>query len=164
MAKPALPANLAPFVGNLDNPRTWKGLGQSDKAILDRHRSTGWPRIDPSQFHALFWVPVGNAPDGSSALHTQAVAENWRKRIDLVLWHPEIVEIIEIKPSASYVALGQVLAYAECFRTDYGESPEVHSAVMTDCLDPDLHDLYHEKQVGVYSIPGECYVSLGRPT
>lgn len=61
-----------------------------------------------------------------------------RKRIDIVARCGLDYWIIEAKPAAGIVALGQVLYYSTAFALEYEHAGRIIPAVVTDVVDPDL--------------------------
>jgi len=72
-----------------------------------------------------------------------------RKRIDVVARVGGGYWVIEVKPVASMVALGQVLGYTRLFEQEYRTEGEVWPVVVCDSVDEDLLDEYEALGVAV---------------
>lgn len=112
-------------------------LGPADSTILTWHWEHGL-----TADRAWYGVRVG---EEAEALYSQEagwveryVRANYRKRVDLVLLVGRDLWCVEVKPFASYVALGQVLVYAELLRAAIGAAGAVVPVVCTDRLDRDV--------------------------
>lgn len=63
-----------------------------------------------------------------------------RKRIDAVCRVDSVLWVVEIKPYASMLALGQVLSYTRMFIDEFRPTGEVVSVIVCDGVDVDLLD------------------------
>jgi len=72
-----------------------------------------------------------------------------RKRIDVVAHVGGGFWVIEVKPRANMVALGQVVTYARLFVQDYSPQGEVWPVIVCDSADEDLVDQFDELGVAV---------------
>ncbi|MBA7540029.1 hypothetical protein ES705_32318 [subsurface metagenome] len=75
-----------------------------------------------------------------------------RKRIDVVARVGGGWWVVEIKPFASMLALGQVLSYTRMFIEEYRPIEEVKSVVVCDAVDPDLLDEFEADGVIVIEV------------
>lgn len=159
------PAHIfSSYLGSLANPRSWRGLSQLDSEILTRHLASGGFKPDA----VWFYVPLGTGQDE----HRQYTptdprppeAEPSFKRADIVAAFPDAVYIVEIKPAASYVALGQITLYTDLAREQWPELADALPAVLTDALDPDARASYEASGIRVLELPGARHTPLGRPT
>ena len=86
-------------------------------------------------------------PDGSpDFMYTFANAVS-RKRIDAVGRTADEIWVIEIKPYASFLALGQALTYTDLFVKDFGSSPPARPVIVATATDPDI--VYTADRLGV---------------
>jgi len=77
---------------------------------------------------------------------------SYRKRIDIV-WRKSLdYWIVECKPFAGIVALGQVIYYGVAFELEYRPERAVGRAIITDQVDPDLVDLFESLGVVVFEV------------
>lgn len=91
-------------------------------------------------------VDVG---DGASDMDRRIAAGLTRKRIDVVAAVGGGYWVIEVKPRANMVALGQVVTYARLFALDYKHTGEVWPVIVCDSVDEDLLDEFEELGVAV---------------
>ncbi len=75
-----------------------------------------------------------------------------RKRIDVVARVGGGFWVIEVKPLAGYVALGQVVVYQGLFIREFRPQGEVIPIVICDEVDPDLVGDFEASGVGVIVI------------
>ncbi len=72
-----------------------------------------------------------------------------RKRIDCICKVAGGFWVVEIKPLASMLALGQVLTYVRLFVVEFEVDGEVWPVVVCDSVDEDLLDEFEELGVAV---------------
>lgn len=77
-------------------------------------------------------------PADASDMEKRIAAGISRKRIDVVAAVGGGLWIIEVKPRANMVALGQVISYTRIFVKEYVTRGEVWSVIVCDSADEDL--------------------------
>lgn len=92
---------------------------------------------------------VGNST--ADALGVSIAAALTRKRIDVVAHVRGGYWVIEVKPRADMLALGQVITYVRLFAREYTVDGEVLPVVVCDQVDEDVLDEYEEFGVAVIS-------------
>jgi len=75
-----------------------------------------------------------------------------RKRIDVVAEVFGGFWIIEVKPFASMMAVGQVLCYTRLFNQEFGVNGQISSVIICENADMDLLDSYVDFNVGVITV------------
>lgn len=97
---------------------------------------------------------------GSLALHIDdghVLKPMWatllRKRVDVVAWTGETPVLIEVKPVASFAALGQCLGYGWLWKKERGSLSSVSLACVCAIADPDLLPVFEAYGVKVISLP-----------
>ncbi len=73
-------------------------------------------------------------------------------RIDVVGFKPGLIEIIEVKPEASTVAIGQVMSYVELYKRDFKPTLPVIGAIVTDRFIPDINYLTKLNNINYYIV------------
>ena len=73
-------------------------------------------------------------------------------RIDVVGFKNGEIEIIEVKPEASTVAIGQVVAYVALYLRDFNPAAKVTGAIVTDRWIPDIEYLTKEQGINYYVV------------
>ena len=73
-------------------------------------------------------------------------------RIDVVGFKPGLIEIIEVKPEASTVAIGQIVAYVDLYKRDFSPTTEVKGAIVTDRFIPDIDYLTKQNNINYYIV------------
>ncbi len=122
----------------LDSIPPKDGLGPKDRTILDHFIRLG---LIPG---LRVWINqvVGNLPDWhvniTDPVRHEWVVRTYSKRPDLVIDSGQNLWIVEIKPYASYVALGQSLMYAELASLKPEPIHEPIPVILTDIADRDL--------------------------
>lgn len=86
-------------------------------------------------------IPVsGDASD----LDRRIAAGIGKKRIDVVCKVGGGYWVVEVKPRASMLAVGQVLSYARLFQADYRPDGVVWPGIVCDAADDDLRGIYDD--------------------
>ena len=75
-----------------------------------------------------------------------------RYRIDAVGFKANQIEIIEVKPEASTVAIGQVITYVDLYRRDYNPTVTIVGAIVTDRHLPDIAYLTNLHGINYYVV------------
>lgn len=88
-------------------------------------------------------------PVGASNLDKRIAAGVSRKRIDVVCSVGGGFWVVEIKPFANMLALGQVLSYTRLFVAEYRVDGEVWPVIVCDSVDEDLLEEFDGYGVGV---------------
>ena len=97
-------------------------------------------------------VHVGGAialPEGAGAIEQQVALGVSRKRIDVVAGVGGGFWVVEVKPLASMLALGQVLSYTRLFKQEFAPVGEVWPVIVCDAVDEDLLDEFDAAGVAV---------------
>lgn len=97
-------------------------------------------------------VPVGQVPphalDAVSA--EGGTAEMlYKRKIDVVAYKGDQIDIIELKPNAGMSAIGQVNGYRMLYIRDYSPSVTPKAIIITDSVDPDTAHVAHEQGVQI---------------
>lgn len=93
-------------------------------------------------------LPVGGLAVGD-ALGARIASGITRKRIDAVCRVDSVLWVVEIKPFASMLALGQVLSYTRLFIEEFRPTEDVASVIVCDAVDDDLLDEFEALEVMV---------------
>ena len=103
-------------------------------------------------------VRVGKAvevPSGQPEWMHKFAEYSTRKRIDMV-WRKGIdYWVVEAKPKAGVVALGQVIYYTEGFRKEYQVAGVIRPAIITDVVDEDVRPIFDAIGVIVFEVGRE---------
>ncbi len=123
---------------DIQNNRSWCGLSKEDHQVLELLLLS--EIIQPVRM--LMRVPVGFRPDfellGFDAESARTGRECWAKRIDVVMMQDGGWIILELKPYASYTALGQILVYTHAARQEYAALRGARPAIGAIMVDPDI--------------------------
>jgi hypothetical protein len=102
-----------------------------------------------------FDVKVGiglPVPSGQPDWMKRMVEYNYKKRIDMV-WRVGLdYWVVEAKPFAGIVALGQVIFYSEAFADRFRPNYPVKRAVITDVIDADVKPVFDLYSVIVFEV------------
>lgn len=71
-------------------------------------------------------------------------------RIDVVGYRDSQIEIIEVKPQASTVAIGQVIAYSKLYTRDFAPTLPLRGVIITDWYIEDIDYLTNELGIDYY--------------
>jgi len=86
-----------------------------------------------------------------------------RKRIDVIAWRNGVAWIIEVKPVASFAALGQCLGYGDMWKREKPKGQLVRLACVCAVRDPDLVPTYQRLGVEVVSLPESVALEVLSP-
>ena len=91
-------------------------------------------------------------PSGQPDWMDKFVEYSYKKRIDMV-WRTGLdFWVVEAKPLAGVVALGQVIFYAEAFVDKYRPTRDVFKGIVTDRVDPDVRRVFDHHSVVVFEV------------
>ncbi len=122
-----------------------------DTAVWSKYLADPVHPIKEVWYDVHVGLPVeGLAPD--DALGARIARGITRKRIDVVARVGGGLWVIEIKPAASMLALGQVLGYTRLFIEEYRPVEEVRSVIVCDDVDPDLADEFEALGVVIITV------------
>lgn len=141
-------------------------LGPSEKPILKTRYlhlmpedTLIWRRfIRNGQFlpdEVWYDIRVGGGielPSGQPEWMQRFAEYSYRKRIDIVGRKGRDYYIIECKPGAGIVALGQVIYYSLAFLAEIKPPGEVIPAVITDRVDPDVLPIFNDLEIQIYEV------------
>lgn len=91
-------------------------------------------------------------PGGATEMDRRIAAGVSRKRIDVVCRVGGGFWVVEVKPFAGMLAMGQVLGYARLFAAEYRPDGEVWPVIICRDADPDLLSEYDEFGIGVIRV------------
>ncbi len=97
---------------------------------------------------------------GSGTEPPEGVGDNYARmqrilskyRIDVVGLKPDSITIIEVKPEAGTVAIGQIEAYTRLYQRDFNPQLPIKGAIVTDRELPDMKYLTNVKDVEYYIV------------
>lgn len=119
-----------------------------------------WTRFLEGNFERLHevWydVRVGKAvelDEDASDMEKRIAAGLTRKRIDVVGWDGGSYWVIEVKPYAGMLAVGQVISYARLFALEYVIKGRVVPVIVCDTADADLLEEFEE--LGILVVQNE---------
>lgn len=75
-----------------------------------------------------------------------------RKRIDVVGYRPNDIHIIELKPHASFSAIGQVIGYTKLYEPYAPEGFFVSPVIITDEIIPDMKNLCFKLGIFLFKV------------
>lgn len=102
-------------------------------------------------------VHVGRPMDlpKDSPNYMRAVVEGVsRKRIDVVGRIGTRISIIEVKPFANMVAIGQVVTYTDLFKREFTKYELVQPTIIAKTCDADILDIANEQNVMIIALQG----------
>lgn len=140
------------------------GLGMEDSLILNT--AIDQNVLPPGKLYVNVHVgpyAPGLAPDDLGPIYAP-IAENYRRRCDLVLLADDVAYFTEIKPAASYMAVGQAKFYADVASADAPPGISLRAAVLTDAPDPEILRTIVWDNVYLWTLPRGKYVPRGHPT
>ena len=91
-------------------------------------------------------------PSGQPEWMKRMVDYTHKKRIDMIWKFGPAWWVIEAKPAAGVVALGQVLFYAELFESEYAQGQKVGRGIVTDFVDLDVKPIFDKAGIVVFEV------------
>lgn len=123
-------------------------MGPADKAIWESFIAKR-----PAAYKTVAYdVPVGIGTDMDTVVNPATggdVNKLYQRKIDVVAFVDDQLFIIEIKPSASTSAIGQVKGYVTLFKRDYKPQFPVSPIIITDRLMPEMEFLARDEKVNL---------------
>ena len=98
-------------------------------------------------------VKVGQGtppPDNTPPEYAHMQGTLSKYRIDVVGYIGSQIEIIEVKPHAGTVAIGQVVSYVELYKRDFSPSLPVRGVIVSDWYIEDVDHLTNELGIDYY--------------
>ncbi len=89
-------------------------------------------------------LAVGDKPRFDTTVEPQTGGTNefnYRRKIDVVGYRAGVVEVVEIKPSASPSTIGQILGYKMLYLNYIDPAAKVEAVIITDRVMPDMAHL-----------------------
>lgn len=112
-------------------------MSEADSGVWSRFLGSGDFELTEVWYDVHVGKPI-DLPEGMAGAKAARIASIGQKRIDAVCRVDGVLWVVEVKPYANYVALGQVLTYLRLFRRDYVSEGEAIGIVVCDTYDPDL--------------------------
>jgi len=133
-------------------------LGEGQKPVVRPHYPhmlaednavwTKFMQTDAFRLKEVWYdVRVGQAvllPVGASDMERRIADGLTRKRIDVVCSVGGGFWVVEVKPYASMLAVGQVISYARLFALQYTVTGQIIPVIVCDSFDEDLVDEFDE--------------------
>lgn len=102
--------------------------------------------------HVQYDVKVGSAPEHDTIVNTDTggdALDLYKKKIDVVAYKGDQIDIIELKPNASASACGQVVGYGVLYTKEFNPPTRPKLVVITDAPKRDLGLIAHEMGVTI---------------
>ena len=97
-------------------------------------------------------VPCGSAPQFDTVVSPDTRGDNeilYKKKIDVVAFKGEQIDIIELKPRAGAAAVGQIKLYKKLYVNDYNPPETPRCIIVTDEASVDIHNFAKEEGVQI---------------
>lgn len=125
----------------------------------DVHIWEKFVRAYPESFSSVDYdVAVGPAPAWLDVENDERAAKEsklYRRKVDVVGYHPDFIALIEVKPFAESKALGQALSYDKLYRDDHPQSRRVVPWVVTNSAQNGYEAIF--ERLGVHLVEvGVC--------
>jgi len=114
-----------------------------DTGVWTRFLQTDAFRIKEVWYDVRVGLPV-LLPVDASDIEQRVARGVTRKRIDVVCSVGGGFWVVEIKPYASMLAIGQVISYTRLFRLQYSTEGQIVPVIVCDAFDEDLVDEFDE--------------------
>lgn len=100
-------------------------------------------------------VLVGSDPDFDTTVSPDTGGDAWKlyqKKIDVVAFKGDRIDIIELKPRAGASAVGQVLMYKKLYIKDYTPPSRPRCIIITDDVKTDTLEFARENGVRIITV------------
>lgn len=114
-----------------------------DNAVWTKFLEQNFERLHEVWYDVRVGQPVDLDP-AASEMEKRIARGLTRKRIDVVGWDGGSYWVIEVKPFAGMLALGQVISYARLFALEYVIKGRVVPVIVCAEADADLLDEFEE--------------------
>jgi len=122
-----------------------------DNIVWSRYLSSNHNKISELWYDVHVGMAV-EVPAGASRM-IKAISDGLtRKRIDVVAKVGIEYWIIEVKPRAGMMAVGQVLTYKRLFLKEYKTERLVKMVIVCESMDPDIEDELKEFRIDLVKI------------
>lgn len=121
-------------------------MGPEDAAIWHRFIAQFPDAYDRVQYD----VKVGKAPDFVTEHEDEAMraqAPLYQRKIDVIGYKADQIDIIEVKPNAGASAIGQVKQYRHLWSQEYMPPETPKCVIVTDNVKPDTGEFAHAEGV-----------------
>ena len=129
--------------------RSWyPHMKPNDKEIWDRFIVNNPSAYDYCQYDVL----VGSDPAFDTTVTPETGGDAWKlyqKKIDVVGFKGERIDLIELKPRAGAAAIGQVLMYRKLYKKDYSPPTQPKCIIITDDVKTDTLEFAKEQGVSI---------------
>ena len=129
----------------------YRHLMREDAAIWRRFIKQGKYLPDAVWYDVRVGLGV-ELPTGRPEWMATMAEYSWRKRIDIVGRAGLAWWVIECKPGAGVVALGQAVYYSMAFAAEYAHAGVVLPVVITDVVDGDVLPVFEAQRVIVLEV------------
>lgn len=117
-----------------------------DNAVWSAFLEQNFERLTEVWYDVRVGKPVETNSDATD-MEKKIAAGLTRKRIDVVAVSGGNYWVIEVKPYASMLALGQIMTYARLFALQFAVGARVVPVIVCDKIDDDLIDEFNEMGV-----------------
>ncbi len=102
--------------------------------------------------HVQYDVKVGTPPEFDTVVHEPTMGDAinlYKKKIDVIGYKGDQIDIIELKPNAGSSALGQVIGYGVLYTKEFNPPTTPKLVVITDTPKTDLGLMAHAMGVTI---------------
>ncbi len=117
-----------------------------DVAIWERFIDTYPEAYDYCQYD----LPVGDGPEFDTLVNPESGGHSerlYKKKIDVVGFKGESIDVIELKPTAGASAIGQVKNYVRLYKRDYTPPSAIRGIILTDAMAQDTREFARDEGV-----------------
>lgn len=93
-------------------------------------------------------------PPGAPEWLARYVGSNYLRRIDVLCWSDDQPTIVEIRTSASFYSIGQLLGYAMLWTAEHPDKQPPKLLLISDYIRPDTYQLAATYAIEVMLFPG----------
>ena len=122
-----------------------------DRAIWERFIEKYPDAYDTVQYD----VPCGSDPEFNSSVQEEIggnAIKLYKKKIDVLAFKGDAIDIIELKPKAGASAVGQVKMYKNLYIKDYTPPVTPRCVLITDAANSDVREFAQMENVNLFIV------------
>lgn len=142
------------IVGNWQKPvvmPTYPHMMDEDTAVWSKYLADQVVRLKAVWYDVKVGQPV-QPTDPIDKMAVSIARGLTRKRIDVVVQVGGGYWVVEVKPVANYVALGQVISYRRLFIEEYRPDGDVIAVIVCNEVDSDVFEDFEASGVGLITV------------
>ena len=137
----------------VNQPARWAGLGKFDLAILAAYLAR--PALQILELHTNVRLPLVDefTQPITNPLADRLARTLFPRRIDAIIRRPGVWDVLEIKPRANMVSIGQILFYPHHARRAFNGLSAARPVILAAHTDPDIEPVLKALGIELRLVP-----------